>query len=182
MPFTFTYMNEEDAETILAWRYEAPYTIYMIGGNSAEERAAGKAEMLDRRSPYYAVRDEQGELVGFFNFGTSSLVWNSDQPGIYIDDKTLPVGLGMRPDLTGKGLGSAFVEAGHIRFAVPSTVKDRNSRLLFFWHLFAQLCHHRFHGATQMLFIATVAIEWFQKNWQISQTPATIPKWSNLSV
>ena len=112
MSFTFTHMNEEDAETIQAWKYEAPYTVYMMGGQNAEEKAAGKAELLDRRSPYYAVRNEQRELVGFFNFGTSSLVWGGEQPEIYVDGKTVPVGLGMRPDLTGKGLGQAFIEAG----------------------------------------------------------------------
>jgi ribosomal-protein-alanine N-acetyltransferase len=108
MSFAFTHMNEETAATILTWKYEPPYTTYTL----QEEGADIRAEMLDRRSPYYAVCDEQGELVGFFNYGTSSLVYDSDQPGIYVDDKTVPVGLGMRPDLTGKGLGQAFVEAG----------------------------------------------------------------------
>jgi ribosomal-protein-alanine N-acetyltransferase len=44
------------------------------------------------------VRDEQGELIGYFSFGTSCLVWDSDEPGL-------------RPDLTGRGPGLAFVQA-----------------------------------------------------------------------
>jgi ribosomal-protein-alanine N-acetyltransferase len=108
MPFVFSFMDEATAETILAWRYEGAYAVYNIASN-AGKNAAAMAEMLDRRSPYYVVRDEHGELVGFFNVGTSSLVWDSGEPGIYGKDRTLAIGLGMRPDATGKGMGLAFV-------------------------------------------------------------------------
>jgi ribosomal-protein-alanine N-acetyltransferase len=67
MQFTFTSMNETDARTIQTWQYDEPYTIY-----SSTPSEDGLAEMLDSRSPYYAVRDEQGELIGFFCFGTSA--------------------------------------------------------------------------------------------------------------
>ncbi|HET8626550.1 MAG TPA: GNAT family N-acetyltransferase [Thermomicrobiales bacterium] len=47
---------------------------------------------------YWAVHDERGALVGFFQFER--------------DGGTIEVGLGLRPDLTGRGLGAAFVQAG----------------------------------------------------------------------
>jgi ribosomal-protein-alanine N-acetyltransferase len=92
-------------------------------------------EMLDWRSPYYAVRDEQSELVGFFSFGTSCLVWSSDEPGLYVDKerKTIAIGLGMRPDLTGRGLGLAFVQAG-LDFARQASVPTTFMLLVYTWN------------------------------------------------
>lgn len=113
MKFTFTPINAEDVHTVCSWHYEDPYSVYDIGYDVDE--ASVESEMLDRRSPHYAVRDEQGVLVGFFGFGSASEVWNNAEPYLYALDsaeKTISVGLGMRPDLTGKGLGLAFVNAG----------------------------------------------------------------------
>jgi [ribosomal protein S18]-alanine N-acetyltransferase len=107
MQFIFSPMNEADARTIKAWRYEGPYTVYNIDNDLDD-----LAELLDRRSPYYAVWNEQGEMIGFFVFGTSAQVGNVDIPGLYSENNTITIGLGMRPDLTGKGLGLAFVNAG----------------------------------------------------------------------
>ncbi|QBD80991.1 GNAT family N-acetyltransferase [Ktedonosporobacter rubrisoli] len=126
MQFTFALLNREDAQEIYTWRYSGPYAVYSLGG----DEPAGEddlAEMLDRRSPYYGVRNERGELVGFFNFGTSALVWDSGAIGVLIDKETLDLGLGLRPDLTGKGLGLAFVEAG-LDFA-RATFAPRHFRL-----------------------------------------------------
>lgn len=110
MPYTFTLANKADADAICAWQYEEPYAIYTIGNEPDEENVYD--EMLDPRSPHYAVRDEHGELVGFFSYGTSAQPFDSEEPGIYTDDCTVTIGLGMHPNLTGKGLGLAFVEAG----------------------------------------------------------------------
>lgn len=107
MPFTFTFMSEKDARAIQTWQYEEPYTIYSY--TPSEE---GLAELLEPRSPHYAVRDEQGELIGFFCYGTSAQVWENTVPALYGEDRTIDIGLGLRPDLTGKGLGLVFVEAG----------------------------------------------------------------------
>jgi len=100
-------MNEADAQAIMTWHYEEPYAIYNMDSDLEDT-----AEMLDRRSPHYAVCDEQGELIGFFSFGTSAQPWDTNEPGLYAENKIIDVGLGMRPDLTGKGLGLAFVNAG----------------------------------------------------------------------
>ena len=106
MQFIFTPMTAGDAHEIMAWRYDEPYSIY----NWEEED--DPAEMLDRRSPHFAVRDERGELLGFFAYGSSAYVWDGGEPHLYSEGKTITIGLGMRPDLTGRGLGLAFVEAG----------------------------------------------------------------------
>jgi ribosomal-protein-alanine N-acetyltransferase len=106
MQFIFTPMEEEDVREIEMWRYEGPYSVYNWGeGDNLEE-------LLDRRSPYYAVMNEQGELIGFFAYGSAAYVWSSEEPHLYSEGKTIAIGLGLRPDLTGKGLGPAFVQAG----------------------------------------------------------------------
>jgi [ribosomal protein S18]-alanine N-acetyltransferase len=103
-------MTEGDARTIQTWRYEGEYATYNVA-----DTAEGLAELLDTRSPYFTVRDERGELVGFFVYGTAGEVggeMGETEPALYANpaDRTLSVGLGLRPDLTGKGLGLAFVE------------------------------------------------------------------------
>ncbi len=98
MRFTFRQMNEQDARVIAEWHYEGPYTFY-----DWDQDADDLAELLNPRSwegTYYAVFDGQGELAGFFTFMK--------------DGETIEIGLGLRPDLTGKGkgVGLEFVEAG----------------------------------------------------------------------
>ena len=106
MKFIFTPMDEVNARTIQSWNYEVPYNIYNC---TAEDDIS---ELLDRRSPHYAVKDDHGELIGFFAYGSSALVWDSGEPHLFSENNTITIGLGIRPDLTGKGLGLAFVNAG----------------------------------------------------------------------
>ncbi|MFI5778108.1 GNAT family N-acetyltransferase [Nocardia sp. NPDC051570] len=98
-------MSPSDARAVLSWRYESPYQIYDMGEDSTEE-------LLDPRSPYYAVHDQRGNLVGFFSFGTAALPWDTAGPALLGDDGEVAIGLGMRPDATGGGAGLAFVRAG----------------------------------------------------------------------
>jgi ribosomal-protein-alanine N-acetyltransferase len=98
MRFTFRQMNEQEARAIARWHYEGPYAFYDM-----DQDADDLAELLNPRSweeKYYAVLDEQGELAGFFTFTK--------------DGEAVEIGLGLRPDLTGKGkgVGLEFVQAG----------------------------------------------------------------------
>jgi ribosomal-protein-alanine N-acetyltransferase len=96
MQFAFRPLTEADALAIARWHYDEPYTFY-----DADQDADDLAELLDPASwveVYHAVDDERGELVGYHSF---------EQEG-----DTVVVGLGLRPDLTGRGLGASFVQAG----------------------------------------------------------------------
>ncbi|MBN2556640.1 MAG: GNAT family N-acetyltransferase [Anaerolineales bacterium] len=96
MTFHIQPMDPASAAAIAAWHYEGPYAFYDM-----DQDPEDLAELLDPRSwkdRTYAVTDEQGELVGFFCFER--------------ERETVDVGLGLRPDCTGKGLGWAFLEAG----------------------------------------------------------------------
>jgi [ribosomal protein S18]-alanine N-acetyltransferase len=126
--FTWTLMTEEDARIILTWKYEAPYSIYNY---PASETII--AQMLERRSPYYAARNEQRELVGFFCFGTVAQVWDNDIPALSTEDHIIDIGLAMRPDLTGKGLGLDFVKAG-LCFAEEQFTPQRFRLFVLAWN------------------------------------------------
>lgn len=106
MKFTCTLLNEKDARAVCSWRYEGQYAVYNMGNIEDAVR-----EMLDRRSPHYAVRDERGELVGFYAFGSSATVEGNVEPGLYVENNAIFIGLGMRPDLMGKGMGLEFITA-----------------------------------------------------------------------
>ena len=93
----FRLMNEDYANAIANWHYEGVYVFYDMDQDTED-----LAELLDPRSwpdKYYAVVNECEELIGFFSF-------YQEETG------AVTVGLGLRPDHTGKGLGQAFVEAG----------------------------------------------------------------------
>lgn len=97
-----------DAREISRWRYEKPYAMY--DGNPASIPS-----LLDERFAYHSVHDEHDELVGYFCFGEDARIPEGRRLGLY-EETALDIGLGMRPDLTGKGLGLGFVLAG-LRFA-----------------------------------------------------------------
>ena len=87
-------MTGEYAAAIADWRYEPPYDFYDLDADPDD-----LAEFLDPQSwsSSFAACDGS-ELVGFFSFASSG--------------GDIVVGLGLRPDLTGHGLGEAFMRAG----------------------------------------------------------------------
>jgi ribosomal-protein-alanine N-acetyltransferase len=99
-------MTEQDARAILAWRDEGIYAFYNADPRDLHD---GLREMLD--GSYYVATDEQGALVGFFCFRAPAQVPGGHLYGLYADD-ALDVGLGLRPDLTGRGLGRDFLTVG----------------------------------------------------------------------
>ncbi len=88
-------MKQHEAETISMWEYEAPYDFYNAPADKHD-----LAELLDpaqRAGQYFSVHAAE-ELIGFFQLRS--------------DGDAVVVGLGLRPDLTGRGLGQSFLEAG----------------------------------------------------------------------
>jgi RimJ/RimL family protein N-acetyltransferase len=70
-----------------AWRYPPPYDFY-----------DGDADPVLNPERFYEATDALGELIGFYYFETNP--------------PDLDYGLGLRPDLTGRGLGLEFFEVG----------------------------------------------------------------------
>lgn len=103
-----TPMDTAGATEIVAWRYEPPYDVYNIAPEFAAE---GVAALLNPNFHYYTVHDEHDELIAFRCFGADARVMG----GSYTDD-ALDMGGGLRPDLTGRGLGPQVLRAA-IKFA-----------------------------------------------------------------
>jgi RimJ/RimL family protein N-acetyltransferase len=79
-------MQPAEFEEMEAWRYEPPYDFYDYDG---------EPKIPER---YFAAHDDDGSLLGFYYF--------EEKPD------ALDYGLGLRPDLTGRGLGLEFFRAG----------------------------------------------------------------------
>ena len=79
-------MTQPGFDELATWRYEPPYDFY----NGDED------PVLDPER-FFSVRDA-GELIGFYYFEPNGDV--------------LDYGLGLRPDLVGRGLGLDFFRAG----------------------------------------------------------------------
>jgi [ribosomal protein S18]-alanine N-acetyltransferase len=79
--------SPEAYELMRKWRYPPPYDFY-----------DGHADPPQNPERYFAACDEDGELVGFYYF----------EP----NPPDLDYGLGLRPDLTGRGFGLEFFLAG----------------------------------------------------------------------
>jgi len=107
--FTLHPIAETDAREISRWRYDEPYSLY--NGDPV-----AVPSLLDERLAYHSVFDENDGLVGYFCFGGDAQVPEGQRLGLYDEEVALDVGLGMRPDLTGRGTGLEFVRAG-LRFA-----------------------------------------------------------------
>jgi ribosomal-protein-alanine N-acetyltransferase len=95
--FHFRPLTQANAEAIALWHYPEPFSFY-----DWAEDPDDLAELLDpalRGDAYFAVEDGAGDLIGYFSF-------KRRDPG------TLAIGLGLRPERTGQGLGGAFLQAG----------------------------------------------------------------------
>lgn len=106
-----TAMTPGYAADIITWRYPAPYDCYDMTGTDP-------GFLTDPASGVFALVDAGG-LIGFRSFGADGQV-----PGGDYDDSALDTGGGLRPELTGKGLGRAAIatglEFGRRQFAPPA--------------------------------------------------------------
>jgi ribosomal-protein-alanine N-acetyltransferase len=84
---TITEMTEESRVETRSWRYPPPYDFY-----------DGDVDPPLNPERYFAALDPDGELVGFYYFEQK--------------EPDLDYGLGLRPDLVGRGLGLEFFLAG----------------------------------------------------------------------
>jgi ribosomal-protein-alanine N-acetyltransferase len=95
-------MTPACAAQIVTWRYPAPYNYY-------DMTSADPAFLVSPASGYFALVDRE-ELIGYRSFGADGQV-----PGGDYDSLALDTGGGLRPDLTGQGLGREAIGTG-LRF------------------------------------------------------------------
>ena len=92
-------LTRAHAEDLATWRYDPPYDVYDLAG-------ADPGELLEPALGFHAVLAGD-RLIGFRSFGPDGQV-----PGWDYDDSALDTGGGLRPSLTGQGLGRAVIAAG----------------------------------------------------------------------
>ncbi|TFJ91395.1 GNAT family N-acetyltransferase [Lentibacillus salicampi] len=98
----FQRLTQKQAEEIAyEWHYDGDYAFYDM--EEDEEDLAEFIDPVQRGNHVFAVVKNK-EMIGFFAF--------HKKPDAIVD-----IGLGMRPDLTGKGSGTDFVHAG-LDFAI----------------------------------------------------------------
>lgn len=96
MSYTFSPLTQRQAEQVAyEWQYDGAFAFYDMPND--EEDLVEFLDPAKRTEHYFAVLDGE-ELVGYYVF----------EPNADVVD----VGLGMRPDLTGRGNGVAFLESG----------------------------------------------------------------------
>jgi len=97
MEYEFEFMTQEQAEAIaFNWHYDAEYSFYDMEADKED-----LAEFLDnqKRGESYFVVTKDDDIIGFFSFNKIAI-------------NTIDIGLGMKPNLIGKGNGLGFLKAG----------------------------------------------------------------------
>ena len=96
MRFAVRPLAQADAEAIAAWRYPGEYAFYDFAADPGD-----LALLLDpakRGDAFHAADGEDGRLAGFFQAESRA--------------ESVELGLGLRPDLCGRGLGGGFTQLG----------------------------------------------------------------------
>jgi [ribosomal protein S18]-alanine N-acetyltransferase len=123
-------MEAEDADIISRWAYEGEYALYNM-----ENTGECIAELMNGKN--YAALDSVGELIGYYCFHESAQVPAGRTTGAYADNSFLDIGLGMKPQLCGHGMGYGFlcrgIDFGKQQFLTASfrlTVAEFNQRAI----------------------------------------------------
>jgi len=93
MKFIFAPMNQTYANDIAKWHYDDIYSFYDMAADEDDLRIL--IDTKNWRDIIRAVLNENDELVGWASF--------------YTENDEFWLSLGLRPDLTGQGLGEEFV-------------------------------------------------------------------------
>jgi [ribosomal protein S18]-alanine N-acetyltransferase len=104
MNFNLRPITQTDAQTIAGWIYTPPYNFY--NWNPTDD----PGKLLTSIPPFFVADDDDERLAGFVCFGAAAQVPGGHEANLY-DEDLLDVGLGLRPDLTGRGLGQSFLAA-----------------------------------------------------------------------
>jgi [ribosomal protein S18]-alanine N-acetyltransferase len=92
--------DEESAREFLEWRYKPPYDIYNCPPDQME---ASIQYNVDPRNNVYAMFAQDEGLIGYCSYGRDAQV-----PGGDYREEALDIGLMIKPEMTGQGLGTVF--------------------------------------------------------------------------
>ncbi len=99
---SFRPVDETSAREFVQWLYEKPYDIY----NCPPERVVKAIQYnIDPLNNVYTMFSQNDELIGYCSYGKDGQV-----PGGDYREEALDIGLMIKPELTGQGMGAAYAE------------------------------------------------------------------------
>ena len=102
LPIVYRPAEKKHARIFVNWQYKPPYHVYNC---PPEEIGDAVQYNIDPANNVYAMLDQNAELIGYCSYGKDAQV-----PGGDYSEEALDIGLMIKPELTGQGLGTAFVE------------------------------------------------------------------------
>jgi RimJ/RimL family protein N-acetyltransferase len=94
--------EKKHAREFVNWQYEPPYDVYNC---PPEEIGDAVQYNIDPKNNVYSMFNESDILIGYCSYGRDAQV-----PGGDYSEEALDIGLMIKPELTGQGLGTAFAE------------------------------------------------------------------------
>lgn len=98
--YTISPLTEENAREITTWQYDPPYDLYDLGPKDL-------VGFLNPDYRYHQVLDLDGTLIGYCCFGMDAQVPGGEYR--LNEPEVLDIGVGLKPELTGRGMGTIFV-------------------------------------------------------------------------
>jgi len=91
------------AREFVQWQYEPPYDIYNCPADQVDKFIQYN---ITPENNVFAMYSQDDELIGYCSYGQDAQV-----PGGDYSEEALDIGLMIKPELTGQGMGSAFASA-----------------------------------------------------------------------
>jgi len=124
--------EKKHAREFVNWQYEPPYDVYNC---PPEEIGDAVQYNIDLKNNVYTMFNESDILIGYCSYGKDAQV-----PGGDYNEEALDIGLMIKPDLTGQGMGAAFakevIRYGIAKYAPKKlrvTIAAFNKRAMRVW-------------------------------------------------
>ena len=100
LPIVYRPAKKKHARAFVQWQYEPPYDVY----NCPPEEVGNAVQYnIDPANNIYAMFDQSKEMIGYCSYGKDARV-----PGGDYSEEALDIGLMIKPELTGQGMGTDF--------------------------------------------------------------------------
>jgi ribosomal-protein-alanine N-acetyltransferase len=102
LKITYRFADEKSAREFVQWKYEPPYDVYNCPREKVEKAVQHN---IDPENNVYAMFNQNNKLIGYCSYGKDAQV-----PGGNYSEEALDIGLMIKPELTGQGLGAKFAD------------------------------------------------------------------------
>ena len=132
MKIDYRPADKKSAPEFVKWQYEPPYDVYNC---PLEEVEKAIQYNTDPENNVYAMFNQDGKLIGYCSYGKDAQV-----PGGDYSEDALDIGLMIKPELTGQGLGTILaggtIQDGIDKYAPAKlrvTIAAFNKRAIRTW-------------------------------------------------